>query len=96
VLAFVVHGQARTLMALPQTAHPPAPEAYRLADPRIRRCIFRRVATIGEARANRDPVYEVACLHPTLGVAVTIGDFETATDVCNACEAEGTFRPDED
>jgi hypothetical protein len=83
-------------MALPQTARPPAPEADRLADARIRRCVFRRLATIGETRKDRDPVYDVACLHPSLGAAVTIGDFDAATDVCNACEAEGTFRPDED
>jgi hypothetical protein len=83
-------------MALPQTLPPPAPEAYRLAEPRIRRCVFRRVVTVGELRQSRDPVYEVHCLLPRLRVPVTIGDFGMATGVCNECTAEGTFRPDED
>ncbi|MEI8334779.1 MAG: hypothetical protein WCH74_13140 [Chloroflexota bacterium] len=83
-------------MALPQTLPSPAPEAYRLADVRIRRCVFRRIATVGELRQGRDPVYEVHCLLPGLRAPVTIGDFGMATGVCNECTAEGTFRPDED
>lgn len=79
-------------MALPQPLVATAPEAYRLAAARIRRCAHRRVVCVSSAVDD----YEVHCLHPTLGVALPIGDMATATDVCNACTAEETFRPDED
>jgi hypothetical protein len=79
-------------MALLQQLVATAPEAYRLADARIRRCAHRRVVSVGGA-PNR---YEVHCLHPSLGVALPIGDMATAMDVCNECTAPGIFRPDED
>jgi len=79
-------------MALTQALVTTTPEAYRLADARIRRCAYRRVVCVVAAQ----PGYEVHCLHPSLGVALPIGDMTTATDVCNACTAPGIFRPDED
>ena len=83
-------------MTLLEASRSAAHEAYHLADARIRRCLYRRVTSVGNGRPGRERVYAVDCLHPGLGATVTIGDFEAATDVCNACEAEGTFRPDED
>jgi hypothetical protein len=79
-------------MALPQLLAATAPEPYRLADARIRRCAHRRVVWVADGERG----YEVHCLHPSLGVALPIGDMATATDVCNACTAPGIFRPDED
>jgi hypothetical protein len=79
-------------MALPQLLATTAPEAYRIADARIRRCAHRRVVCVAADRQG----YEVHCLHPSLGVALPIGDMESATDVCNGCTAPGIFRPDED
>jgi hypothetical protein len=79
-------------MALPQPLATTAPEAYRLAAARIRRCAHRRLVCVAGAHDR----YEVHCLHPSLGVALPIGDMDTATDVCNGCTAEGIFRPDED
>ena len=79
-------------MALAQHLATTAPEAHPLAAPRIRRCFHRRVVCVSRAMDD----YEVHCLHPSLGVALPIGDMATATDVCNACVADGIFRPDED
>jgi hypothetical protein len=79
-------------MALPQPLATTAPETYRMADARIRRCAYRRVVCVADGPQR----YEVHCLHPSLGVALPIGDIATATNVCNACTAPGIFRPDED
>ena len=70
----------------------PAPEPSTLARPRIRRCQYRRVVCVAAGTA----AYEVHCLHPRLRVAHPIGDLTAALDVCNGCDAEGIFRPDED
>jgi hypothetical protein len=68
------------------------PEAYRLAQARIRRCQYRRVVCVSAGSAD----YDVHCLHPQLRVALPIGDLDVATSVCNDCAADGIFRPDED
>ena len=70
----------------------PEPQPSTLARPRIRRCQYRRVVCV----AAGEVAYEVHCLHPRLGVAHPIGDMAVAAEVCNACTAEGIFRPDED
>jgi hypothetical protein len=69
-----------------------APEPSTLARSRIRRCQYRRVVCVDAATV----AYEVHCLHPHLRVAHPIGDLAVAQDVCNACDADGIFRPDED
>ena len=59
----------------------------------LRRCWFRRLT-----RVDAGPVelYDVECLYPTRQVSIPLGDLETARPVCNACQAAGIFRPDEE
>ncbi|HUR17274.1 MAG TPA: hypothetical protein VMZ33_08305 [Candidatus Limnocylindrales bacterium] len=60
----------------------------------LRRCTFRRVSTIAQARAL--PVYEVACTFPDRKRAVALGDIETARPICASCTFQGIFRADSD
>ena len=80
-------------MAIPQPIAPLAREAYHLAEPRIRRCTFRRL-TATESGAER--IYDVECLFPERRLPIPLGDLESATPICNACTADHIFRPDED
>lgn len=59
----------------------------------LRRCTFRRLTRV---QAGSLPLYEVECLYPSRQVAIPLGDLDTARPVCNACQATGVFRPDED
>ena len=70
-----------------------APDGYRLADARIRRCTFRRLVQVETATAR---IYDVECLFPERRLPIPLGDLETATPICNACTAAHIFRPDED
>lgn len=70
-----------------------APDAYRLADPRIRRCTYRRLVQVDTAP---DRIYDVECLYPERRMPIPLGDLETATPICNSCTAAHIFRPDED
>ncbi len=79
-------------MALPLDATP-TPTAYGLAQPRIRRCTFRRLTIV---RVDGDQVYDVTCLYPDRRRPIPLGDLETATPICNACTAAHIFRADED
>ena len=80
-------------MALELTVVPQAPEAYHLAEARIRRCTFRRLVHVS---TTPERVYDVECLFPDRRVPIPLGDLETATPICNACTAAHIFRPDED
>jgi hypothetical protein len=80
-------------MALELTVLPQAPEAYHLAEARIRRCTFRRLAHVS---TTPERVYDVECLFPERRVPIPLGDLEAATPICNACTAAHIFRPDED
>ena len=70
-----------------------APDGYRLADARIRRCTFRRLIAVDAAHER---MYEVECLYPKREVPLPLGDLDSATPICNACTAAHIFRPDED
>jgi len=59
----------------------------------LRRCWFRRLTRV---EAGPVELYDVACLYPSRQVSVPLGDLETARPVCNACQAAGIFRPDEE
>jgi hypothetical protein len=81
-------------MALPLHVEPVGqPDALRLAPHRIRRCTFRRMIKV---EARNDRVFEVECLYPDRKVPIPLGDLDSATPICNACEALHIFRPDED
>jgi hypothetical protein len=69
------------------------PEGYHLAEPRIKRCTYRRLAQVETAT---DRVYDVECLFPDRRLPIPLGDLETATPICNSCTAAHIFRPDED
>lgn len=60
----------------------------------LRRCTFRKVAMIGEARAL--PIYEVSCTFPDRRKAVSLGDVDSARPICESCTYQGIFRPDSD
>jgi hypothetical protein len=79
-------------MALPIETTAPAPDAYRLADPRIKRCTFRRLILV----ETREQIYDVECLFPDRRRPVPLGDLESATPICNGCTAPHIFRADED
>ena len=64
-----------------------------LAGAHLRRCWFRRLTRVEAGSAS---VYDVECLYPSRQVSVPLGDLETARPVCNACQAAGVFRPDEE
>ena len=78
-------------MALAQPKLSPTTEPL-LAAQRIRRCVFRRITTVDR---RRERIYDVECLFPR-SVPMPLGDLESATPICNACAAPGTFRADED
>jgi hypothetical protein len=80
-------------MVLQLPVIPPASEAYRLAEARIRRCTFRRLVQVDSAG---ETIYDVECLFPERRLPIPLGDLETATPVCNSCTAAHIFRPDED
>jgi hypothetical protein len=80
-------------MALELTVVSQTPEAYHLAEARIRRCTFRRLVHVSTAP---DRIYDVECLFPERRVPIPLGDLEAATPICNACTAAHIFRPDED
>lgn len=71
----------------------PEQERYHLADPRIRRCTFRRLIAVDAAHER---MYEVECLFPERQGPLPLGDLDTATPICNSCTAAHIFRPDED
>ncbi|MBP1704751.1 MAG: hypothetical protein H6Q36_490 [Chloroflexi bacterium] len=75
------------------TALVPEPEAYRLANARIRRCTYRRLIATEPAPAHR---YDVECLFPDRLLPMPLGDLPAATPICNACAAPHIFRADED
>ena len=74
---------------VPAVAAEPNPLAAR----RIRRCNFRRLTAL-ETRFGQ--AYDVDCCHPGGNACIQLGDLQTATPICNACVAPGTFRDDED
>jgi hypothetical protein len=80
-------------MALQLPVLASAPGAYHLADPRIRRCTYRRLVQVDTAG---DRIYDVECLYPERRMPIPLGDLETATPICNSCTAAHIFRPDED
>jgi len=80
-------------MALQLPVLATAPDAHRMADPRIRRCTYRRLVHV---ETTHDRVYDVECLYPDRRMPIPLGDLETATPICNACTAVHIFRPDED
>lgn len=80
-------------MALPLPVETSAPDPYRLAPHRIRRCTFRRLIRV---EAGNDRVYDVECLYPDRRVSIPIGDLDSATEICNTCTASHIFRADED
>jgi hypothetical protein len=69
-------------------AMPQAPQAP------LRRCTFRRIEMVSDARAL--PMYEVACTFPDRRKAVSLGDIDSARPVCESCTYQGIFRPDSD
>ena len=79
-------------MALQLPVPTPAPEVYHLAEPRIRRCTFRRLISV----ESTERIYDVECLYPERRVPIPLGDLESALPICNACTAAHIFRPDED
>jgi hypothetical protein len=79
-------------MALPLPTLDPTP-AYQMAEPRIRRCTFRRLLSLP---VKGERVYGVECLFPDRRRPIPLGDLDAATPVCNACTAAHIFRPDED
>jgi hypothetical protein len=76
-------------LPIAQTEH----EGYHLAEPRIRRCTFRRLISLS---LSGERIYEVECLYPERRVPIPLGDLESATPICNDCTAAHIFRPDED
>ena len=80
-------------MALQLPVIQSVPDGYRLAEPRIRRCTFRRLVQVD---TPTDRIYDVECLFPERRLPIPLGDLETATPICNACTASHIFRPDED
>ena len=78
-------------MALPELVTDAPPRTLTAAH--LRRCWFRRLTHV---EAGSLSLYEVECLYPSRQVSVPLGDLETARPVCNACQAAGIFRPDED
>jgi len=80
-------------MVLQLPVVPAAPEVYRLAEVRIRRCTFRRLVQVD---STPEAIYDVECLFPDRRLAMPLGDLEIATPICNACTAAHIFRPDED
>ena len=84
-------------MALPLpaaiAAESPDNDPARLAPHRIKRCTFRRLIDV---EAGNERVYDVECLYPDRKIPIPLGDLESATPICNSCEALHTFRPDED
>jgi len=64
-----------------------------LAGAHLRRCWFRRLTRV---EAGSVSLYDVECMYPSRQVSVPLGDLETARPVCNACQAAGIFRPDEE
>ena len=84
-------------MALPLPAQADAPlhevDPLRLAPHRIKRCTYRRLISLDQARER---IYEVECLYPDRKVPIPLGDLDSAMPICNACTAAHIFRPDED
>ncbi|MDP9293513.1 MAG: hypothetical protein M3O90_03665 [Actinomycetota bacterium] len=78
-------------MALSATATAALPQSRDVAH--LRRCWYRRLIHV---TTTPDHVYAVECLYPTRQVSVPLGDLETARPICNSCQAEGVFRPDEE
>jgi len=86
------YGPRMAIMARPSTSLPvrttdEAPTA-------LRRCTFRRIATI--ARPRELPLYEVACTFPDRSRGVPLGDVESARPICDSCTYQGIFRADSD
>src|SRR5438094_7267695 len=79
-------------MALQLPVPPPAPEVYHLAEPRIRRCTFRRLISV----ESTERIYDVECLYPERRVPIPLGDLESTLPNCNPCTAAHIFRPDDD
>ena len=75
----------------PQVALVPIDSAVVAA--RIRRCTFRRLNRVS---AGAQPLYEVSCLYPNRQLPLPLGDLDSSTAICAACEANHIFRPDED
>jgi len=70
----------------------PGADSNALAAVRIRRCRRRRLTAL-VTRQGR--TYDVECCRPD-GLVLPLGDLQSATPICNACSAPGTFRDDED
>jgi hypothetical protein len=80
-------------MALPQRVIENEPIASPAEAPRSRRCTFRRLSRVA---AGPESGYEVSCLYPDRRVPLPLGDLEASQEICRACAARYTFRPDED
>jgi hypothetical protein len=74
----------------------PAPEVVTPVG-RLRRCTYRRVDLVEPLPARPAlPTYEVMCLYWDPDGPLPLGDVPSARPVCEACQASGIFRPDED
>lgn len=64
---------------------------------RLRRCTFRRVDRVA-ATPQREGAssYELMCLYVDSERPLALGSIDEAGPVCDACQATGIFRPDED
>ena len=64
-----------------------------MAAKRIRRCTYRRLIQLQLAGERAT---DVECLFPERRLPIPLGDFDSATPICNSCTAPHIFRPDED
>src|SRR5947207_15853488 len=76
-------------MALQLPVPPPAPEVYHLAEPRIRRCTFRRLISV----ESTERIYDVECLYHARRVSLPLGRLESGLPRRNGCTAAHICRP---
>ena len=81
-------------MAIMPRPFTPAAQPHSTECAPLRRCTFRRVATVTNGREL--PMYEVACTFPDRRKSVALGDIESARPICDSCTYQGIFRPDSD
>jgi len=79
---------------MPRPFSTPASQPHAAESVPLRRCTFRRVATVTNGREL--PIYEVACTFPDRRKSVALGDIESARPICESCTYQGIFRADSD
>ena len=73
----------------------PAPDGITLPVGRLRRCTFRRIDRVANP-PPRDDGFEAMCLYVDDERPLSLGSIDEARPICDACQATGIFRADED